>query len=575
MVIKKCDILENINIEHQKNIYSTTTVSNTTFNILMNYQRPHVAKLINILLKNNIAIDSSDTGIGKSYISIAVAKELYRKPIIICPKTLIYSYKNILEQFGVEYYDIVNYETLKLGKSYSDKNKRIYCSYLKEKYIDDCLVYEWNVPNDAIIIFDEVHICKNIKTRNGKLLKYSKDLVDRKIPILMMSATICEKIQDMKIFFYMLGLIDDTRKFNKYVSALGKKYSERINTKCVDENGKFIWQYPEFHKTVSDFKNRDDYNKNEQENLKLLIEWYKNIYPHHNGYYDKYYYHRYFNREINSYRYVNPEFHKKIYHFKHKKEYNEHRIKLKSLLIKWEIDEYVARIKIDDIRHLFPQNQICCQQIYSEDHETITNAYYKIEKLLKKLKENPGSNYLAQIQKLKQLIEYKKIPFFIEQAKLYLKEKKSVIIFMNYRKSIKILANELDIKCIIWGGQDINLRLQYLSDFQENRTNIIICQIKAAGIAINLHDTDGNYPRVTLMNFPDSASVFLQALGRAYRMGSKSQVLQRILFTANVDYETCIMNNINRKLNNINTINDGDLYCKTYNVNRIVRKKRN
>ena len=37
MVIKKCDILENINIEHQKYIYSTTTVSNTTFNICLLY----------------------------------------------------------------------------------------------------------------------------------------------------------------------------------------------------------------------------------------------------------------------------------------------------------------------------------------------------------------------------------------------------------------------------------------------------------------------------------------------------------------------------------------------------------
>ena len=69
------------------------------------------------------------------------------------------------------------------------------------------------------------------------------------------------------------------------------------------------------------------------------------------------------------------------------------------------------------------------------------------------LKNNPSKHHLAKIQKLKQEIEFRKVPIFIEQAQLYLDDGKSVIIFVNYLDTFEFLSKELDIKCKIHGSQ--------------------------------------------------------------------------------------------------------------------------
>ena len=106
----------------------------------------------------------------------------------------------------------------------------------------------------------------------------------------------------------------------------------------------------------------------------------------------------------------------------------------------------------------------------------------------------------------------------------------------------------MDIQCQIYGDQTMEERQDAINRFQRNEERIIICQIRAGGVGISLHDLYGGHPRVSLMNFPDSGSDLIQALGRIPRSGSKSASLQRIIFVANVDYEKNIMQNINRKL---------------------------
>jgi len=478
-------------------IYSKKILSNLTKQKLLSYQENHVVRMVNILLAHHIALDASDTGIGKTYVAAAICKELNRRPIIICPKTLIFNWICVLAFFGVKHYDIVNYETLKNGKTYcNDKCK----SRKKSSFVDvldfdpenpQKSVYEWTVPPDAIIIFDEVHRCKEPRTDNGKLFASTKQLISQKIPVVMLSATICEKIIDMKIPFYLFGFIPSTRNFNHYISTLRQKYPankvKRSNYQCVE-----------------------DY-KVARENAQAMI----------------------------------------IYE---------------------EIKEFTSRIRIKDLGDNFPFNQICCQQFIAEESDKISCAYEQIAIHLLELKNNPGQNNLAAVQKLKQEIEFRKVPIFIEQAQLYLDEGKSVIIFVNYLNTLHVIAAELDICCKIYGDQTMEERQKAIDLFQNNEERIIICQIRAGGVGIGLHDLHGNHPRITLINYPDSASDLLQALGRAPRAGAKTPVLQRIIFVANVAYEKKIMININKKLSNISAINDGDLNSHKYKINTITRK---
>jgi hypothetical protein len=397
----------------------------------------------------------------------------------------------------IEPYDIVNYETLKNGKTYIDENykSRKIAEYIKltEPDPDDALkyIFEWNVPEDVIVIFDEVHRCKETSTANGKLLLSAKQLVQNKIPVLLLSATVCENITDMKIPFFMFDLIPNTRNFNHYVKTLLDKY-------------------PEHKPDKSKFTHKKDYI-NAKKNQKIMV----------------------------------------IYE---------------------EIKEFVSRIRIKDLGDQFPSNQVCCQQFVADEADKISEAYEEIAKSMQELKDNPGNHHLAKIQKLKQEIELRKIPIFIEQAKLYLEEGKSVVIFVNYLATLDILVEELDIKCVINGRLSLEEKQKSIDLFQSNEKHIIVCQINSGGFGISLHDLTGERPRVSLINFPDSATTLLQALGRIHRSGSKSPALQRIIFVANVDYEKHIMRNISRKLANISAINDGDLSGYKYKVKKITRK---
>lgn len=478
-------------------VLSKKVLTNYTKNKLLSYQEPHAVRLINILSKKDglkIAIDASDTGIGKTYIAAGVCKDLKKRPIIICPKILIYNWLCVLDFFNIECYDVVNYETIKNGKTYSNAK---FTTRKKSKFIkivdDNKEPYQWDLPDDAILIFDEAHRCKNPSTNNGKLLLSVQQLAEKNIPVILLSATICERPHDIKIPFRLLGFIDDTRQFNQYFKSLRNKY-------------------PQYKVKKSD-------------------------YPNHSA------------RRIA-------------------------RENAQAMIIYQEIKEYTSRIKIKDLGDKFPKNQICCQQFFAEESDEIAKAYQKMAEHMVKLKENPGENHLAKIIKLKQEIELRKIPLFIEQSKLYLEEGKSVIIFVNYLKSLELLSSELNIECKIHGRQTLDERQEAIDLFQSNQKKIIICQIRAGGVGISLHDLHGGHQRVTLINYPDSAADLLQALGRAARANAKTPVLQRILFVANVEFEKKIMKNINKKLANISAVNDGDLDGHKYYVKKITRERK-
>ncbi len=466
-------LINNLSIPDDKTKnYSNTILSNYAEKKLLPYQKKHTINLINKLLEKNIALDSSDTGIGKTYVASAVCYELKRKPIIICPKTLIFNWISILQYYGVQYYDIVNYETIKNGKSYRDNKFK---SRIKARYLDilDIVLtksnptpYQWNVPSDTIVIFDEVHRCNYPSSGNGKLLLSVKQLISKKIPVLMLSATICEKISDMKIPFYLFDLIPTTSTFNKYTRNISKKYSHHSSNATKDN--------------------------------------------------------------------------------------------CRAIAIYEEIKPFTNRLKISDLGDIFPSNQICCQQFYAAEYDEIIQSYEKMASIINQLKEKPEKHHLVTIQKLKQEIELKKIPIFVEQSNIYMDEGKSVVILVNYLDTMNLLIDVLDIKCKIYGGQTIEERQKSINLFQSNKEFIIICQIRAGGVGISLHDIHGNHPRVSLINFPDSATDLIQALGRIHRSGAKTPALQRIIFVANVDYEMQIMQNINNKLTNLSAITDGD-----------------
>jgi len=470
-------------------IYSKRILSNKTNSKVFEYQKKNILKIINSLLMYNVALDNSDTGTGKTFMAVATCIELGKRPIIVCPKTLMFTWIDVCKYFSVEPYDIVNYETIRTCKSYTDNtfSKRITSPFIEIVKIEGGSKYKyvWNIPDDGILIFDEAHRCKSHTTDNGKMLIGTKDLIKSHKPVLLLSASICEKYVDMRIIFFLFDFIQSLNRFQRYVKMLSYKYPNyKVHKRQYDDDKKYLVA-------------------------------------------------------------------------------KENSI---SMMINEEIKRHSARIRIKDLGDNFPSNQWFAQQFYADSADQISKAYEEIAVHIQAIKNKEIKHHLSAIQKLKQEIEIRKVPIFIEQAQMFLDDGKSVIIFVNYLETLRILSKNLNITCKIMGNQSALERKEEIEKFQSNQEKIIICQIRSGGVGISLHDIYGGHPRATLINYPDSASDLLQALGRAHRAGGKSPVLQRIIFVANVEYERTIMENINRKLSNISAINDGDLDGYKYDI---------
>lgn len=486
------------------NVFSKKNLSSEVEFKLFPYQVSSVLKMIEILINNQhkIVIKSSDTGTGKSYMVAAVCKELERKPIIICPKSIMYTWVSVCNYIDVVPLDIVNYETIKHAKSYKTmkidgeikypfKNRKE-STYLRIEEGE----FVWTLPKNAIIIIDEAHKCKNSASENGRFLKSLKSVMNAGIPVILLSATLCEKIKDMKLIFYLLGIIEDTREFNGYLKDMNTKY-------------------PDLRVRKKDFINERGLNKKEYEIAKENAE---------------------------------------------------------AMRVYREIKDHSSRIRIKDLGDNFPSNQWCAQLFVADETDDIVDMYDQLTEHMKALKEKNNNCVLGEIVKLKQEIELRKVPIFIEQANEFLDQGKSVIIFVNFLETMQVISDELNIICKIYGGnkkygvQDIEARNECIRSFQNNEEKIIICQMRAGNVGISLHDLSGDHPRAVLLNYPDTASDLIQALGRAPRAGAKSPVIQRIVLVANVPYEEKIKKNIDRRMINISTINDNDLEFYKYKV---------
>jgi len=466
-------------------------IDNSIKNKLLVYQIPHIQNLLRVLQDKHACLDASQTGVGKTYCAIAIAKQLGLQPFIVCPKSIIPIWNKVAKYYGVDPYAVVNYETLLHCKIYDKKTgNRVQCEYMKiikEKIADEKIrivkgaikqkneikiKYVWkNLPKNIFFIFDEAHKCKNAKTYAAAIIR-SVTKLDNKI--LMLSATISDTPYNFQVCGYVLNLYGDLN----FAPSWFRRHGIRYITDC----------------------NITDKNEFKHESIKI-------------------------NKEIFPY--------------------------------------YGARIRIADLGDLFPENQVSadCYDMGDEVTAQIIAEYREIEKALEELQNKDVSdNPLVRILRARQKIELLKVSTFVDLCNEYLENNLSIVIFVNFQKTLDTLATELDTDCVIHGKQDLETRQQNIDNFQDNNKNIIICNINAGGVGVSLHDIsdDGSHPRVSLISPPWSGIVLKQALGRIHRAGSKSKALQRIIFASNT-VEEAMCEKVKMKLDNINCINDGDL----------------
>jgi len=175
---------------------------------LFEYQLTSVQLALRSMSKYNRALLGHGTGMGKTAIALAVARERGRRVAVICPKPITTDWHRLAKYLGVETYEVCGWEWVKTGKSkigrWTDDKKK---------------EFQFMLPPDTDLVFDEVHRAKaQGNTQNAFLLR---DAVVQNIPTIALSATIADDPTKMWALGQFLGLHQGGRDFFRFLNANG------------------------------------------------------------------------------------------------------------------------------------------------------------------------------------------------------------------------------------------------------------------------------------------------------------------------------------------------------------------
>ena len=175
---------------------------------LFEYQLTSVQYAMRSMSKYNRALLGHGTGMGKTAIALAVARERGRRVAVICPKPITTDWHRLAKYLGVETYEVCGWEWVKTGKSkigrWTDSDKR---------------EFQFMLPPDTDLVFDEVHRAKaQGNTQNAFILR---DAVVQNIPTIALSATIADDPTKMWALGQFLGLHQGGRDFFRFLNGNG------------------------------------------------------------------------------------------------------------------------------------------------------------------------------------------------------------------------------------------------------------------------------------------------------------------------------------------------------------------
>jgi superfamily II DNA or RNA helicase len=211
-----------------------------------------------------------------------------------------------------------------------------------------------------------------------------------------------------------------------------------------------------------------------------------------------------------------------------------------------------VRVRIRDLPD-YPANRIETLAVPVPDQAALDQAYAEAIRL----QQDEAPNALTWMLRARQLAEHQKLPPVIDLIGDLLEER-AVVVFVNFRDSLARLAKQFPDCATIHGDQNETERQEAFDLFQGNHRRLLIAMIQAGGEGLNLGDTTGIRPRVSVL-FPGwSARELKQALGRIHRANSKSSAHQILVFASGT-VEERVRKAVMAKAHRIEMLNDGDL----------------
>ena len=224
-----------------------------------------------------------------------------------------------------------------------------------------------------------------------------------------------------------------------------------------------------------------------------------------------------------------------------------------------------SRMRIADLGDAFPPTQITSDLYPISKAKQQNEAYDDLVREIKSLKAEKKEGWRAASMVLnlryRQLTELLKLDLLAGLAKDGHAVGLSVMLFVNFRNSLHTLKDLFPKASWIHGLQSDTERQAEIDRFQADEARTIICQMRAGGVGVSLHDERGVFPRLSLIAPTYSAIDLRQVLGRPHRATAKSKSLQRLVY-AEGTIEEKVCETVALRLKAISSLNDGDLLEK-------------
>ena len=151
------------------------------------WQTDPIRVVANAIRARRSVLDASDTGTGKTFVTLFAAKSAGRRAAVICPKSVIAQWEEAAALVSVPTIFVKNVEALRWEKP---------PRFLRKAGRS----WQWRLPADALLVFDEVHRFAGADTDNGAILNSAPR------PVAMLSRTAADSPLRLRAIASQLGL---------------------------------------------------------------------------------------------------------------------------------------------------------------------------------------------------------------------------------------------------------------------------------------------------------------------------------------------------------------------------------
>ena len=189
------------------------TINQKSFPSLLNHQKEHYQRLVNILKHSYGYLDTSDTGCGKTYTTCMIAKQFGMSILVVSPLTILSHWRKVTKEFGINLIDALSYASLRGSRGSTLNHPYLIRSNNKYSTTDP---FDQLIKKGTLLVFDEVHNLKNLNTlqREAALTMVRKIVeMNHCSRVALLSAYSFDKSNLCESIILLLGLTNQSNLF--------------------------------------------------------------------------------------------------------------------------------------------------------------------------------------------------------------------------------------------------------------------------------------------------------------------------------------------------------------------------